>query len=279
MTTGFYARTRQEERLCEGLFLDQLVAIEDVTARVRSALPPGGTDVAVAAAIEQTSDTIEKECGERTRLTCQVVMLFQGGQYQLYQYRRYQPVKLVFAPELQAGFFGGDPDNFTYPRYALDVSFVRAYEANGAPVRTANYFRWDADGAPEEELVFVTGNPGSTGRLLTKAQMEYMRDAEYPVQLDFVDSQLAIVKAFAAQDARFEQRMRPQILNLENTQKAFRGYHKGLLDPTLMQQKEAADPAFRPNVMAKPELAQSRSVECFLHGFDSAASKPAWARR
>ena len=139
---GFYAATRDEELLCPDLYLDQLTKITDVTDRVRAAAPEGGSSREIAYAQEETRGAIEDECeaaagesstaGEESKATdCQVVTLYHGGQFQLYEYHRYSPVKLVFTPELQAGFFGGDPDNFTYPRYALDVSFVRAYDADG----------------------------------------------------------------------------------------------------------------------------------------------------
>ncbi|HEY8377672.1 MAG TPA: S46 family peptidase, partial [Nannocystis sp.] len=127
---GYYAPTRDRELTCPNLFLDQLVRIDDVTQRVQAATA-GKDPVAAARAREEVTQAITSECEQATGLQCQVVPLFHGGQYRLYQYRRYQPVKLVFAPELQAGYYGGDPDNFTYPRYALDVAFVRAYEPDG----------------------------------------------------------------------------------------------------------------------------------------------------
>src|SRR5690606_9816721 len=129
---GFYARSRAEEKLCPDLFLDQLVEIQDLTDRVSGAAGEGASDAQVAAARDRERETIEQECEAATEFECQVVTLYHGGQYKLYRYRRFSPVKLVFAPELQAGFFGGDPDNFTYPRYALDVSFVRAYVPDGS---------------------------------------------------------------------------------------------------------------------------------------------------
>ncbi len=253
---GFVAAALEDEVKLAGLTVQQLVSMTDVTDAMQAGIEPGDDAQVVADKRKQNEQKVLADAkAQHPENTAQVVELHQGAVFRLYLYKVYDDIRLVCAPHLQTAHFGGDPDNFTYPRYSIDFGFVRAYE-DGKPADTsAHYFRWSRGGAKEGELVFVTGNPGSTGRLLTKAQMEYMRDAEYPVQLDFVDSQLAIVKAFAAQDARFEQRMRPQILNLENTQKAFRGYHKGLLDPTLMQQKEAAEAAFRAKVMAKPELA------------------------
>jgi hypothetical protein len=251
---GFYARTRTEEKLCPELFLDQLLAIEDVTQRVRAAAPQGATSEQVAEAQLQAQEQIENECKQRTRSECQVVPLYQGGQYQLYTYKRYTPVKLVFAPELQAGFFGGDPDNFTYPRYALDVSFVRAYNADGnTPAATPNYFRWRAEGAAENELVFVTGNPGSTSRLITVAQLMYERALRHPFIVTLLEGQRRALLSIGEQGAEQERQVREELFSVENSLKAYAGQLAGLRDTLLVARKIAWEREFRQRVSSSAE--------------------------
>jgi hypothetical protein len=258
---GFYARTRAEERVCPELHLDQLLAIEDVTQRVRAAAPPGGTSEQIAEAQLQAQERIENECKQRTQSECQVVPLYQGGQYQLYTYKRYAPVKLVFAPELQAGFFGGDPDNFTYPRYALDISFVRAYVSNGnTPASTPNYFRWRAEGAAEDEVVFVTGNPGSTSRLITVSQLMYERALRHPFIVSLLEGQRSALLAFAAQGPEQERQAREQLFSVENSLKAYAGQLAGLRDTLLVARKIAWERDFRQRVSNSAEARQYADV-------------------
>jgi hypothetical protein len=259
VVTGFQARTRDEERVCPDLFLDQLVAIEDVTARVRGAAPAGAPDQQVAQAQGAEMQRIEQECEQRTSNQCQVVALFQGGQFQLYTYKRYQPVKLVFAPELDAGFFGGDPDNFTYPRYALDVSFVRAYQPDGTtPASTPNFFAWDADGAAEDELVFITGNPGSTSRLITLAQLMYERSYRHPFLVALLSGQRRLLQSIAAMGPEMERAVREDMFSVENSLKAYTGELDGLQDTALVATKIVWEREFRErantNAGARPFL-------------------------
>jgi hypothetical protein len=251
VVTGFQASTRAEERVCPNLYLDQLVDIADVTERVRAAAPAGAPRQQVAEAQTAEQRRIEQECRERTGNTCQVVPLYHGGQYQLYRYRRYQPVKLVFAPELQAGYYGGDPDNFTYPRYALDVTFVRAYEADGQrPAATPHYFRWRADGAAEGEAVFITGNPGSTARLITVAQLMYERSYRHPFLVGLLAGQRQMLLDIAARGPEQERQVREQLFGVENSLKLYRGQLDGLRDTLLVAQKIAWEREFRQRAAA-----------------------------
>jgi hypothetical protein len=255
VVNGFSAPTRDDEVLCDGLFLDQLVAIEDVTARVRGAAPGGAADVEVAAAQSAATGKIQSECEATTGNTCQVVALFQGGQYQLYQYKRFQPVKLVFAPELQAGFFGGDPDNFTYPRYDLDFSFVRAYQTDGTtPASTPDYFTVNPDGGREGDLVFVTGNPGSTSRLITVAQLMYERTYRHPFLVQITSGQRKLLQTIAARGPQFEMQVREDLFGVENSLKAYTGELAGLRDTLLVARKIRWEREFRGKVEADAKL-------------------------
>ena len=236
-TDGFYAGSQDGELTCPGLFLDQLVGIEEVTARVDAAVPAGATDEVATRAKQQESTRIDEACEASSGLRCEVVSLYNGGIYSLYKYERYTDVRLVFAPEGQAAFFGGDPDNFTYPRHDMDITLVRAYE-NGQPVQPEHYFKWSESGADEGELVFVTGNPGSTGRLLTMAQLEYLRDAAYPTILQQYDERIVVARVLAEQSPDLEMRYRNLIFGIENSIKARTGYLGGLEDPELMKRKK-----------------------------------------
>ncbi len=247
--TGFYARTREEELLCPGLYLDQLVEITDVTDRVRAAAPAGGTSREIADAQAAARTAIEEECKTATGHECQVVSLYHGGQYQLYEYERYSPVKLVFVPELQAGFFGGDPDNFTYPRYALDAAFVRAYQPDSIrPAATPHHFAWDEDGASEGELVFITGNPGSTNRMATVSQLLYEQAYRHPFIIQLLEGQRGVLQRIASFGPQAERSVRDQLFGIENSLKAFRGELAGLRDTLLMGQKIRWEAEFRQRI-------------------------------
>jgi hypothetical protein len=249
--TGFVSRTPEEEKRCDGLYVDQLISIEDVTARIRSQV----TATAPAAQVEQRQAAIASivsECQGSGQI-CQVVMFYQGGMYSLYRYRRYDDVRLVMAPEEEVSFFGGDPDNFTYPRYALDLTLLRVYQ-DGAAFAPANFLRWSSDGPKEGELVFVTGNPGSTGRLLTLPQMEFLRDVQYPAQLDLLARNIAFFKELSGESEAARRQYENQVFSLENAQKAITGYRAGLLDSTIMARKAAFEREVRAKVAADPSL-------------------------
>jgi len=250
---GFVSPAESGERKCDGYYADQLISTEDVTAKVRSAV----TTTVTAKQVEQRDKAIsdiQTSCQTATGLVCQVVTFYQGGKYSLYRYKRYSDVRIVMAPEEGISFFGGDPDNFTYPRYDLDLTLLRVYE-NGQPMKTEHYLRWNSNGAKEGDLTFVVGNPGSTGRLLTIAQMEYLRDVQYPTTLANYKSQIALYKEFAAQSEANKRKYENAIFSLENSQKATKGYNAGLVDPAIMARKAAFEKDFRSRIMAKPDLA------------------------
>ncbi|HYD52379.1 MAG TPA: S46 family peptidase [Gemmatimonadaceae bacterium] len=250
--TGFSARTQAEEKSCRGFYADQLQQITNVTDRIRKAV----TATTPAQQVEQRTAAIaaiEKECQTSADVHCQVVTFYQGGMYSLYRYKRWNDVRLVMAPEGQIAFYGGDPDNFTFPRYDLDLTLLRVYE-NGQPLQPQHYLKWSAAGAKEGELVFVTGNPGSTGRMLTLAQMQYLRDVQYPATLAAYDRQLEVIREAVAKDPASIRRYQNTIFGLENSKKAVTGYHSGLLDSTIMARKTAFEREFRRRIDRDPAL-------------------------
>jgi hypothetical protein len=254
LSNGFLAPRREDERACKGLFLDQLQEITDVTRRVHDAVGKGDP-AAAARRRNEAIAAIEKECadggGDRH---CQVVTLYRGGQYKLYRFRRFADIRLVMAPESQMAFFGGDPDNFTYPRHDIDMTFVRAWAGDKPAATGSHYFKWSKAGATEGELIFVLGNPGSTGRLNTVAQLEYLRDVSYPAQLAALDRNIAAVERLSTSDTTRAKALRNTSFSLQNSRKAIAGYQSGLLDPELMKRKRAWEAEFRRRVSADPKL-------------------------
>ncbi len=238
MKTGFYAKTRADEAKCPDLELNQLVGIEDVTAKVNAALKPGMTTAQVGQAQRAAMSSIEQDCAKSTGLRCDVVVLYSGEVYNLYKYKKYTDVRLVFAPEFDAAFFGGDPDNFTYPRYDLDITFFRVYE-NGKPAHLDNYLHWSRTGVKDGELLFVSGNPGSTGRLLTMPQLEYLRDVDYPSRLESYTRRINLLQSFSSQSAENARIAQEELFGLQNSFKAVTGYLGGLKDKQEMDKKAA----------------------------------------
>jgi hypothetical protein len=233
------------------LELNVLVSIEDVTDRVNAAVKPGMTPAEANVARRAAVADIEKQSLAATGLRSDVVTLYQGGQYNLYRYKKYIDVRLVFAPELDIAFFGGDPDNFNFPRFCLDVAFFRVYE-NDKPVKVESYFKWSKSGAREGDLVFVSGHPGSTARLNTVAHLEYLRDTGLPFTLKLLERRRAALVTYSALGQEQARRARDEILSLENSIKALRGQYEGLQDKTLMQRKLSAEQALRRSVAADP---------------------------
>ncbi|PYT08180.1 MAG: serine protease [Acidobacteria bacterium] len=244
---GFYAPTREREAKAPDLELNQLVSIEDVTDRVAAAVKPEASAAEANAARRAAVANIEKESTEKTGLRSDVITLYQGGQYNLYRYKKYTDVRLVFAPEFAIAFFGGDPDNFTFPRYDLDMALFRVYE-NDKPIKVENYFKWSRSGAKEGELVFVPGNPGSTARLNTVAHLEYLRDYGLPFVIKLLNREhdaLAKYRALGEEQAR---RAQEDFFGIENSLKSLRGELEGLQDKSLIAKKAKAEDALRRTV-------------------------------
>jgi peptidase S46-like protein len=250
--TGFAAANLADEKKCAGLYVDQLISIQPVTDRVRAAVT-ATTSAEQARQRSAIMGTIERECAQQTNLTCQVVSLYQGGIYSLYRYKRFSDLRLVMVPEEQIAAFGGDPDNFTFPRYDLDMALLRVYE-NNAPFHPTDYLRWSANGASEGEVIFVVGNPGSTGRLNTLAQMEYLRDVGYPAQLAAYQRALKTFNTISAGDSAAARQYQNSIFGLQNSVKAVTGYRAGLLDSVRMAKKRDFETEFRARVNADPAL-------------------------
>src|SRR5882672_1095124 len=233
---GFLARSRAEEIKAPSLELNVLMSIEDVTNRVNSAVKVGTSDAEAFAARRAEISAIEGESTKATGLRSDVITLYQGGQYNLYRYKKYTDVRLVFVPEFQAAFFGGDPDNFNFPRFNIDMALVRVYE-NDQPVHPANYFKWSTTGAKEGGLVFVTGNPGSTSRLDTVAHLQQLRDTSIPIILRLLERREAMIKKYMAQGEEQTRRAQNELNSIQNSLKVYRGQLEGLKDKALIGRK------------------------------------------
>src|ERR1051326_6909678 len=194
---GFYAKTQAEEARATDLEVNVLMSIEDVTPRVQAALKPGMTAEQSAGARQKAIAEIEKESKEKTGLRSDVITLYQGGAYHLYRFKRYDDVRLVFAPEQQAAFYGGDPDNFEYPRYDFDICLFRVYE-NGQPAKIEHFLKFNSNGPNDRELIFVSGSPGKTDRQLTLDEMADMRDRYLPYVLNMFYRREVLELAYAA---------------------------------------------------------------------------------
>ena len=249
---GFYARTEAEELKCPDLEVNVLVAMEDVTQRVLSAVEPGMSEQAALKARKAAMAKIEKESLETTGLRSDVIPLYQGGEYWLYQYKKYTEMRLVFAPEQQIAFFGGDPDNFTYPRHDIDFALFRVYE-NGKPVESKHYLKWNVKGAGDGELVFVSGHPGSTSRLETMTQIETEKDYDLPLVLKVLNRREETARRYSAQGPEQARQAARIIFFTENSLKVFKGRAQGLADKNLVAKMQRDEASFRALVASKPE--------------------------
>ncbi len=252
--TGFIAQTLEDERPVPGLYVDQLVLLKDVTDEVIDAINKAATDEERAKFEQDIIDKIEEREAAATGLEIAITPLYNGGKFSLYGYKRYTDVRLVFAPEEQIAFFGGDPDNFTYPRFNLDCSFFRVYDENGKPLKTKDFFKWSPNGAAVGEPIFVVGNPGNTDRLNTVAQLEFARDIQYPRTIALLSSLTNMYKDMLKQEPSRKAELQDRIFGFENSIKVMNGTLEGLRNPVLMQRKKDFEKTFRDAVNADPEL-------------------------
>ena len=249
---GFLARSRSQEKRCLDLELNVLMSIEDVTARVNAAVRSDMKAEEAFLARRAIMAEIEKESLEKTGLRSDVVTLYQGGKYHLYRFKKYTDVRLVFAPEQQAAFFGGDPDNFEYPRYDLDVCLFRAYE-NDRPAKVEHYLTWSTRGVSDGELVFVSGHPGHTSRQLTMAELDYLRDRQFPYVLQRLYNLEVALSVYSSEDRENARRARDLLFGVQNSRKAREGMFAGLLDPAIVERKRTAEERLRAAAARSPQ--------------------------
>lgn len=251
---GFFAKTIDEERTVPNLKVEQLLIIKDVTNEIQSAMDKGKTD---AEKIEIRNKKIDELKSENTKanpdLTFKVISLYNGGKYSLYGYKVYNDIRLVFVPELFVAKLGGDPDNFTYPRYGLDCAFLRAYE-NGKPIKTNFYFNWNNNGIVEDQPVFVIGNPGRTNRIYTMAQIEYARDIQYPMLVDMFKEMYSIYDNMVKETNAEDFNLIARLYSIGNALKVYEGTYKALLDPFLVARKKDFEKNFKAAVLNDPAL-------------------------
>jgi hypothetical protein len=250
---GFYAATTADEKRCPEMEANQLVEITDVTAQMEAATT-GKSDRAFHEAERAAKAKIESACGTAQDVRCQVVTLYQGGVYDLYKYKRYQDIRVVFAPEESVAFFGGDPDNFTFPRFDLDTTFVRIYD-QGKPLHTDNYLKFATKGVKAGDIAFTSGNPGATERENTLAQLEYQRDVAQPFILNLFSELRGVLNEFGTKGPEESRTSTTLLFSVENSLKAYKGRQLALVQGSLMTDKARAEAAFRKRVAADPKLA------------------------
>jgi hypothetical protein len=252
---GFYAKTGDGEIKCPGFELDQLASIQDVTKTVRTATA-GKSGRALIDALQTVEAKLSSSCGTTEAIRCDVVSLYHGGIYKLYHYARFDDVRLVFAPEFSVAQFGGDPDNFNFPRYDFDIGIVRAY-VGGKPAVTPDYLRWSPAGSQAGDLVFVSGNPGSTQRLLTTAQLAYIRDTSDPSTLPELAEYRGLLEQYQTEGAEQLRETKETLFYIENDYKAITGEEQALLDPVFFARKVSEERALRAAVAKNPALQKS----------------------
>ncbi len=253
LETGYIAKTQGDELKCVDLELNVLMNIQNVTERVNAAVKPGMPPAEAQLARRAIINTIEKEAFDKTDLRSDVITLFQGGEYHLYQFKKYTDVRLVFAPEKKIAFFGGDPDNFEYPRYDLDVTFFRVYE-NDQPAKIEHYLKWSDHGAGDGELIFVAGHPGRTNRLNTVAHLEYLRDLVFPNTLDLLRRREVLLRNYSERSLENARRAEDELFSYQNSRKARLGGLAGLQDPSIMNKKQADEADLKAKIEKDPEL-------------------------
>ncbi len=250
---GFYAKSREDEIKCVDLELNVLVSIEDVTKRVNDAVKPDMSAADAQKARRGIINTIEKESLDKTGLRSDVITLYQGGEYHLYHYKKYTDVRLAFAPEQDIAFFGGDPDNFEYPRYDLDICLFHVYE-DGKPAKVEHFLPWSKSGAADGELVFVAGNPGKTDRLDTVKHLEFLRDKSFPASLRTIYRREVLLTSYSQRSLENARKAKDDLFGYQNSRKARIGGLQGLQDPALMAQKQKDEKALRDAVTKDAKL-------------------------
>jgi hypothetical protein len=246
---GFYAKSQKDEIKAADLELNVLYSIEDVTDRVKSVVQPGMSADDANKARNNVIAQIEKESREKTGLRSDVVTLYQGGAYNLYRYKRYDDVRLVFAPEEQAAFYGGDPDNFEYPRFDFDICIFRAYE-NGQPAKIEHYLKWNTKGPADGELTFVSGHPGRTDRQLSVNDLTEIRDKDVPSLLDILYRRETLLHSWANRSFENARRVQEDVRGIENNRKRYDGYLAALLDPEIWKAIEQREQKLRDGMKA-----------------------------
>jgi hypothetical protein len=242
---GFLAARRSEELRAPGLEVSVLEREEDVTARVQAAASPEDSTEDAYAFRRAAMTIIEQEATARTGLKSEVVTFFQGGRYYLHGYRRYTDIRLVFAPEFGIAFFGGDPDNFTFPRFCLDMALFRVYDDDGQPVTAEHFLRWSRTGVREGDLVFASGHPGPTQRLNTVAHLEFMRDVGMPFALSRMERRARVLRAYAHRGPEEARQVSDDLFEMENGLKSYRGQLAGLQSWALLNRRRAEESALR----------------------------------
>lgn len=256
---GFLAKSLEEELRAPDLELNQLVSIEDVTDRVNAAVPAGTSAEDAVPLRRAAMSTIEQESKDATGLRSDVVTLFGGAKYHLYRFRVFDDVRLVWAPETAAAFFGGDADNFEYPRFNIDAAILRVYE-NGEPAKLDNFLRWSDEPVTEGDLVFVSGHPGRTQRIFTTAALTYLRDDRIPYILNLLRRKEVLMQQYSLRGSEEKRRARDDVFGIQNSRKAYTGMQAGLLDPRVMAEKRGRESRLLAAVREREELRELASA-------------------
>jgi Peptidase S46 len=255
---GFIARTAAEERKCPDMELDQLVEIRNVTSEIQPVLASKTGDEANKALNAKKAE-IQQRCGSDPSTRCDVVSLYHGGVYDLYRYKRYTDVRLIFAPEMSVGQFGGDPDNFNFPRFGFDIGLVRAYDHDN-PISSPEYLKWSENGSKEGDLVFVSGNPGGTSRELTVSQLEFRRDKILPAEIPGLSEYRGQLEQFISGGPEQAREANETLFFIENDFKVLRGQQEALVDPKFFSINVNQEKRLRDAVAADPKLASTAAA-------------------